>query len=120
MTTCTVNPNVTESQFEEILDDVMDQFDFDKVHRVMEFMDWVWVTTDGHSTEVPSISRLKQAARKHLRRAFAKNITIGSGGLEASYVPPAPEWKGEDPYGLLELRFVLEEQSNEGYRPLVW
>jgi len=117
MTTCTVNPNVTESQFQEILDDVIDHFDFDKVHRVMEYLDWVWVTADGSSTEVPSIPRLKQAARKHLRRAFAKNITVGSGGLEASYVPPAPEWGDEDPYGLLELKFVLEWQSNEGYCP---
>lgn len=120
MTTCTVNPNVTVSQFEEILDDVMDQFDFDKVHRVMEYLDWRWVTADGRSTEVPSIPRLKRTARKLLREAFAKNITIGSGGLEASYVPPDPEWGGEDPYGLLELKFVLEWQSNEGYRPSVW
>jgi len=119
MTTCTVNSNITGEQFEEILDDLMDHFDFEKVHRVMEYLDWKWITPS-NDLEIPSIPRLKKAARQHLRMAFKRQGTIGSGGLEASYVPPTPEWVGEDPYGILELKFVLEWGSNEGYVPGKW
>ena len=41
------------------IDDIMDNFDFHKVHRVMEFMNWQW-----SGEVVPSVSEMRKEARR--------------------------------------------------------
>lgn len=111
MTTCTVKKNVTEEQFQVLLENVMDNFDFEKVHDVMVEMDWRWIPIGSGELKVPTVFQLKNSARRYLRRAFDGCHTVGSGGLEASYHPPIDD---EDPAGFLSLKFILEEWDTEG------
>lgn len=53
------------------IDQIMDNFDFNKVHKVMIATDWKWVFTDG----VPTEAELRQQARKMLKEVSTKNIT---------------------------------------------
>jgi hypothetical protein len=46
----------------EILDEILDEFDFEKVHKVMVALNWTWHSNDG----VPSIGDLRRAARELL------------------------------------------------------
>ena len=46
MSTCTAEGAVkaTQEQFDLLLDDVIDHFDFNQVHNLMEHLDWKWVS----------------------------------------------------------------------------
>jgi hypothetical protein len=48
------------------IDEIMDWFDFEKVHEVMESIGWRWHRGD---ISVPTIQDLKKEARKLLRMA---------------------------------------------------
>jgi hypothetical protein len=56
-----VDPLVT------MVDDIMDEFDFEKVQRTMHALDWKWVDTQ---MAVPSISELKNTARYLLIKVY--------------------------------------------------
>ena len=56
---------------EQIIDDILDEFDFDKVHKVMEFLDWGW--TDGYRPlEVPTVGQLRIRARTLMKDLIGK------------------------------------------------
>jgi hypothetical protein len=56
---------LTDKQ-ESIIEDILMQFNFHKVRRVMEFLEWTWC---GNS-ESPSINELRNEARNYLEHAF--------------------------------------------------
>lgn len=79
---------------EELIDDVMDQFDFKEVRHAMVALDWTWWHT---KNGVPTLKELKNSARKHLEFALTKGTGYSfSGGLEATYFD-----------GVLSLKFIL-------------
>lgn len=51
---------------QEQIDEVMDHFDFEKVHKVMTALEWTYWDTDG----VPELFRLRRTARKLLNYAM--------------------------------------------------
>lgn len=120
MTTCTAEGTVkaTQEQFDLLLDDVIDHFDFDRVHNVMKHLDWKWASKNLDDLEIPSIQRLRSYARQLLRQAYKECCTIGSGGFEAVYKPWRPEWGDEDKAGYLGLRFIVEECFTAGINVL--
>lgn len=78
----------------ELIRDLMDNFDFVKVHRTMEALNWKWAGDVGY--EIPSVMALRRAARSQLSTAInlaktsdiTKDIsdmpfTCGSGGFKA-------------------------------------
>ena len=77
---------------EELINEVLDNFDFVRVHEVMKFLDWKWYDFQENTCEVPSIAKLIRTAEKYLSQAYdglAKSewnsneyVTI-SGGFEA-------------------------------------
>ena len=67
---------------EEQIDDIMDEFEFDKVHKVMEFLDWKW-WFDGETERVPEVYELRKKAREYLRYVAKNGGTTGSGGFTA-------------------------------------
>lgn len=91
---------------EETVEKVIQNFDFDKVHRVMKSMNWGWWDT---STEdgVPSIGHVVLQAKRLLDQVYNKvsagenNYFISTGGFEAT----ARKYE----YGeiVLELKFVV-------------
>ena len=77
---------------EDLINEVLDNFDFDKVHKAMTALEWKWYGFQEDTLEVPSIARLIRTAEKYLSQAYdglAKNewnsneYMTASGGFEA-------------------------------------
>lgn len=83
-----------------MIDEILDEFDFEKVHRVMVALGWTWHNTDG----VPSIGDLRRMARSLLQHVVSsrKTNTAGSGGFTA-YMH----------HGVLGLRFEVSNYEIE-------
>jgi hypothetical protein len=79
-----------------MIKDIMENFAFDKVHKVMEYLNWEWCGYDG----VPSTYSLIKKAEALLNEAYAKNTTIAYGGFMASMENDS-----------LSLSFVLESMT---------
>jgi hypothetical protein len=93
-----------QEAIQEQIDEIMDSFDFEKVHKIMEALNWEW-----HEQGIPDIYSLRTSARKHLKQATEIKGTSGSGGLTATYT----ESKVEKPWLRLELYFGLNS-INDG------
>lgn len=97
---------MTSELHEEMIDEVLDDFNFERVHCAMTAIDWKWQTTGGNGLAVPTIARLKARARILLHAAI-KDKYIATGGLHAQYHPAdgtEREW--------FQLQFVLCEADN--------
>lgn len=83
-----------------MIDEILDEFDFEKVHRVMLALNWKWYDTEG----IPSIADLRRMARSLLKQVVeSKGIhSVGSGGFTA-YMHR----------GLLGLRFEISSYEIE-------
>lgn len=84
----------------EAIDEILDNFNFERAHNVMVHLDWEWSSVAG----VPDIADLRKCARRLLKDvAYSKEYhSIGTGGLEASKKD-----------GELSLKFVLEYWGEE-------
>jgi len=107
----------TEEQRDRMMDAVIDEFDFEKVHNAMEALDWMWMTTRNDGFEIPSIPRLKATARELMRTAYRcwnkfgySHGEAGSGGLMAAFVQADEE--GDASFC---LAFLIEEQRSLDY-----
>lgn len=72
-----------------LIDDVIDEFDFEKVHIAMTALDWKWAIppTSGSNPielEVPTLVKLKEFAHWVLVRSIETGY-CSSGGLTAEY-----------------------------------
>lgn len=76
----------------EEIDEIMDNFNFNRVHIAMTAVKWDW-----WEKGVPEIPDLRKMARKLLKKTIKEKGYVRSGGFEAVY---------ED--GDLELLFVLD------------
>ena len=83
-----------------MIDEILDEFDFEKVHRVMQALNWKWQS----SPDVPSIADLRRMARSLLKQVVeSKGLhSVGSGGFTA-YMH----------HGLLGLRFDVASHEIE-------
>ena len=96
------------------IDYIMDKFNFERVHVAMTALDWTWV--EGGNHVIPSITKLKQTAKRLLQAAATEKITTGTGGFQAKYCPPERDDKlGIDQDAMLVLSFVLTETDSEYY-----
>jgi hypothetical protein len=78
-----------------MIKDIMADFDFAQVHRVMQSLDWQW-----QYKGVPSLYEIMKSAEKLLIDAYNKTTTVSCGGFTA---------KMEN--GSLELSFILESMT---------
>jgi hypothetical protein len=90
---------VQKSSFERQVEEVLEAFDFERVHRVMEPLGWTWANLG----RVPTRAELAAEARRLLVELDGKPGVHGSGGLRASYK--------ED--GTLSLKFILCESWSD-------
>ena len=101
---------ITEHQ-SELIEDLLERFNFEKVLITMHALDWKWVNTagePGHS--VPNINRMKHSCRNLLYRAIENNTT-GSGGFEARYYAPDGNEIEEETFS---LSFVVTQSFTNG------
>lgn len=98
----TSDPAMTDKQ--EAIDYCLNNFRWDRVHRVMTELDWGWASCN---MRVPTVYEMMQAARARLEIAWDEQCTVESGGLRAVYVPAAKHQDTVLPAGL-ELLFIVE------------
>ena len=100
---------------QEMIDDIIENFNFERCHDVMKHLGWVWVGG------TPTIERLKEAAEERLKCAIEgaldrkdrlplhSSYFSSSGGLKAT------AWRNR--YYQIEgikLEFVLSEWDSDG------
>jgi hypothetical protein len=94
---------------------VMNRFDFAKVHKVMAFLDWKWVTPDGYAT--PTQFQLEHEAYRQLNQCVAEfekrgcpasGMNVSSGGFQALVMT----FEKGDPQ--LQLVFYVDESAHTG------
>ena len=103
---------ITDSIKEQVINDVIEYLDFDKIHSVMEFLDWHWATVLG----VPTVSQLKMAVRNYLEDLLSQvgetSYNIATGGFEYSFRVYEP-YEGEaDTFENcvnVSVKFVLDD-----------
>lgn len=95
-----IDPDPLPETVGDLVDKVVRRFDFERVHKVMQLLNWKWNLPRGF--EVPTIDEIKDHAKAWLVMAAPKkpDFVIGSGGFYAYRLESG-----------LELQFVLEEWS---------
>ena len=87
--------------YKKQIKDILDEFDFKRVHESMIKLNWKWVTSDLKSEYFPDIQELKNTAQHCLERAVKCQFSE-TGGFLAAHCG-----------GVLNLYFVLEETMND-------
>lgn len=93
----------------KLIKEVLSNFDFEKVHKVMTFLDWTW-----RYDRVPDVLELRHTAERLLKEACAKCLRhytttrdvpyiIMNGGLRIEAYPNKKKTKIKE----LRLDFVL-------------
>jgi len=98
--------------FDELWKDLEENFDWEKVHKVMVFMDWKWATFGG----VPNLEQIKYSANGWCRAVYEKSkrggkrsSTTTCGGFTAKYAELYSD--RVEPHNELTLEFTLESFS---------
>lgn len=100
--------NITEKELDDICE-IIDYFEFEKVAKVMEFLEWQYLDDD--NPRIPDIPELRQKARRILLNCTAKckeedrESTYHSGGFYVSA-------EMVDGRLCIELKFILTEFDN--------
>lgn len=61
---------------QEIIDEIMDFLDFEKIHKTMEALNWYWADVDG----IPEIYEIRHFLRKLLKEFLDENLSESSCG----------------------------------------
>jgi hypothetical protein len=80
--------------------EILENFDFGRVHAVMVFLNWTW--TDRYmESQIPKIGRMIQCAQGLCKNAYESEWgNSASGGFQARY---------DKETDVLELAFVVED-----------
>ena len=93
---------LTNEQKQKLIDDIMDSFDFAKVHSVMKFLNWTWYP----NPEPPDEFELRTCARKLLKESLDKQTSITTAGFKVIY-----HGCDDIKYIYLELIFYVDDWS---------
>ena len=66
--------------------DVLENFDFEKVEDAMKHLGLKWFTTENPNGECPTLKELKEKAKELLVDAIEENSKCSSGGLCAELI----------------------------------
>lgn len=94
-----------QEAIQEQIDEIMDDFDFDKVHEIMTALNWTWVTSENKNYP-PDIWEIKKSARSHLKNAV-KHGGSASGGFRTTFHDEVDIDTGK-PFVMLSLQFGLD------------
>lgn len=102
-----------QEAIQQQIDDIMDTFEFEKIHEWMTATDWKWAIGGNDGTlrsEVPSIYEIRRAARERLKEAASrKNGFSCTGGFTARRID------GEDndgPWITMHLAFGYQSLND--------
>ena len=86
----------------DIIEDILDEFDFGKVRQVMEHLNWIWYESDG----IPTLGHLRKKARSLMKECIGhEEYTVATGGLWV-------QKKTFDDLPFYRLMFVVSEWSS--------
>ncbi len=91
---------------QEMIDNVMDWFDFERVRKVVKGLQWTWFGCEAEGG-IPDIPHLREAARKKLNYVFDEYEKTGEGWAVASGGFEARLTVAEDGSVGLFLKFVV-------------
>jgi len=94
--------NMTQKQ-QDAIDNIMDNFKFEQVRKVMELLDWEWAGTE---EGVPTIPELRREARRLLKMSFEEKTNVSTGGFHVMY-------ESNDDGEFIQLMFAVEEWYEE-------
>jgi len=80
----------TTTELEKKAEQIMNSFDFEKVHAHMVAADWKWSNRDDSASEVPTVDRVKTIARYLLTNVIWDTrpvINCSTGGFAAYKLP---------------------------------
>lgn len=90
---------------------VMDHFDYERVRKTMEALNWRWINAE---FQIPTVPELREATRKLLVRAIntahrdQKQVVMATGGFVVTVDP------SED---FVSLAFTVEQADNMYMEP---
>ena len=87
------------TEIQNQMDEVMDWFDFEKVHRCMVALNWTW-----YDVGVPDVPTMRKKVREYMVDAYRVNGAVGSGGFEVEYNEDTKSFK---------VRFVVADWDTE-------
>lgn len=96
-----------QEAIQEQIDEIMDSFEFEDVHKWMETTEWAWGQLDG-SSEIPDLYQIKSQARKMLKEA-AKDGFYSTGGFTAERFEGVENGK---PWITLRLQFGYSSMND--------
>ena len=101
---------LTDKHYEDLMD-ILDSIEFQKIHKVMHYLDWRWVTEYGWC--VPDIHTLRKKARSLLTEA-CKQALNNEGG---EYMTATGGFRAEaklykDGFLCMRLSFDLTDADN--------
>jgi hypothetical protein len=105
-----IDPWPSPKTLDDLIEPVLNHFEFEKVHRAMKVLDWKWIGLGGEDFDVPSIDRMRETARNLLvsvvksRSQYRIAATGGFYAEKIEDIDPADN-------GLI-LRFVLSESES--------
>jgi len=111
--------NIMKERFQKVVDGILNDFDFVKVHETMVKLDWQWYHSGEEVTRVPSLDIVKVKGKELLQEAADKAAglksewIISSGGFraEAKYYKKDEDYRKKSELWV-RLAFVLEEWDN--------
>ena len=63
----------------DIIEDILDEFDFTKAHLVMQYLDWRWASSP---EDVPTVGEMRKVARSLMRSCIDHDsFTTATGGF---------------------------------------
>ena len=106
-----------KKRFQKEIDEVIKEFNFEKVHKTMQVLDWKWYHPGEDGTKVPTFNEIKTRAKTLLQEAAESAVltkdeyVIGTGGFraEAKYYP---KQEGKKSFLWVRLAFILEDWDN--------
>lgn len=106
-----------KNRFQKEVNDALEYFDFEKVHKTMQALNWQWHHPGEDGNKVPTIHEIKTRAKTLIQEAAESAVltkgeyVIGTGGFraEAKYYPKK---ENEKSFLWVRLAFVLEDWDN--------
>ena len=100
-----------EAKHFDLIMDCLDEFDFERVHKVMEFLDWTWAD----AAEVPDVLALRRNCRKYLQNVVVGALERKDTGGE--YIEGCGGFRFEaklyeDGFLWLRMSFTIEDWDN--------
>ena len=90
----------------DLIEEVMEEFDFEKMFNVMNYLNWEWATCVENGPSVPTIKEIRKLARSLMKDCIKKAqanehklMTISTAGFEVYY---------NETDRFLSLKFIVE------------